>query len=167
MEKSRRKFIGITVGAIMTGGLAGCMDNQNNNDDNNNTTDSNPDNVDNDNNSDDSSGDVIDNVNSYIEESASEIRCTNNAENVNNIGLNKNGNYNFSGTKKLESSCYSVDIDSTIIDQKLIVDVSLFESDQDCSECVSDTEPQLSYSGVVFVEDSSDVTDSEINVIIN
>lgn len=166
MEKSRRKFMGITVGAIMTGGLAGCMDNQNNND--NNTTDSNPDNVNNnDDNRDESSGDEIDNINTYIKESASEIRCTNSADNVKNIGLNNNGNYNFSGTKKLESSCYTVDIDSTVIDQKLVVDVSLFESDQNCSECVSGTESQLSYSGIVVVEDSSDIEESEINIIIN
>ena len=155
MEKSRRKFMG-----------AGCMDNQNNND--NNTTDSNPDNVNNnDDNRDESSGDEIDNINTYIKESASEIRCTNSADNVKNIGLNNNGNYNFSGTKKLESSCYTVDIDSTVIDQKLVVDVSLFESDQNCSECVSGTESQLSYSGIVVVEDSSDIEESEINIIIN
>lgn len=164
MEKSRRKFMGITVGAIMTGGLAGCMDNQNNND--NNTTDSNPDNVNNNyDNRDESSGDEIGNINTYIKESASEIRCTNSADNVKNIGLNNNGNYNFSGTKKLESSCYTVDIDSTVIDQKLVVDVSLFESDQNCSECVSGTESQLSYSGIVVVEDSSDIEESEINII--
>lgn len=171
MKKSRRKFIGITLGTIMSSGLAGCMDNENNNgNDNNNTTESNPKNVDNDNNKnneENGTGQEIGGINTYIKDSVSEIRCTNSADNVKNIGLNNNGNYNFSGTKKLQSSCYSIDIDSDIVGQKLVVDVSLFKSEENCSECVSGSEPQLSYSGVVFVEDNSNIEESEVNIVIN
>lgn len=161
MKKSRRKFISSLIGSVAVGGLAGCMESKDNQSDGNET------------NNNSNSEDVVNetdrnqvnrDLSPYVESFTYEFNCEEDKEQVKNIGKSDTNEYTFSGIENFDSDCYDVTVNADIINNRLNVQIQLNQSNEiSCENCQS----QLSYTGVVRIDDDQDVNISEVNIVSN
>lgn len=151
----RRKFI-LGAGSATTAGLAGCIDLvQSNGDPNNSDPNSN------DNNQDGGSGG---NPNVELNFFTSNVNCAGDEtddfasitdpENTDNL-------YEFSGRMIVPSTCQESSVDLQLQDGTLTVGIN---SETKLGECEDQCAGAMNFAGAVFVSDSVEVNDSEINL---
>ena len=152
------------MGSVVVGGLAGCMESKDNQSDNNKTNNTtNSDDLD-DSGDTDSNNEVDRDLSPYVESFTYEFNCQENKEQVKNIGSSDNNEYTFSGIKDVDSDCYDVTVNADVINNRLNVQIQLEQNNEiNCESCQS----QLSYTGVVRIDNDQDVNISEVNIIFN